>query len=46
MNNNKIYVKETSQTDADIHYLSDEELEQISDQLLQQYYDVYEVLAS
>lgn len=46
MNRENIREEEKSQDCADIQYLFDEDLEQISDQIIRQYYDVYEVLAS
>ena len=46
MNRENIRDEEKSQAYADIQYLSDEDLEQISDWIIQQYHDVYEVLAS
>ena len=46
MNRENICEKEKSQDCADIQYLSDEDLEQISDQIIWKYHDVYEVLAS
>ena len=46
MNRENIRDEEKSQAYADIQYLSDEDLEQISNQIIRQYYDVYEVLAS
>ena len=46
MNRENIRDEEKSQAYADIQYLSDEDLEQISDRIIRQYQDVYEVLAS
>lgn len=46
MNRENICEEEKSQDCADIQYLSDEDLEQISDWIIRQYYEVYEVLAS
>ena len=46
MDREKLREEEKSQDCADIQYLSDEDLEQISDWIIQQYHDVYEVLAS
>ena len=41
MNRENICEEEKSQACADIQYLSDEVLEQISDQIIRQYHDVY-----
>ena len=41
-----ICTEEDSTNKNDIQYLPDEEIEQISEQLIEQYHDVYEVLAS
>ena len=46
MKRENICEEEKTQDYADIQYLFDEDLEQISDQIIQQYRDVYEVLAS
>ena len=46
MDKENIREEEKSQACADIQYLSNEDLEQISDQIIRQYHDVYEVLAS
>lgn len=46
MNRENIREEEKSQDCTDIQYLSDEDLEQISDWIIRQYYEVYEVLAS
>ena len=46
MDREELREEEKSQDCADILYLSDEDLEQISNQIIRQYYDVYEVLAS
>ena len=46
MNRENICEEEKTQDYADIQYLSDEDLEQISDRIIWQYYEVYEVLAS
>ena len=46
MDREELREEEKSQDRADILYLSDEDLEQISNQIIRQYYDVYEVLAS
>ena len=46
MNREDIREKKNSQDCADIQYLSDEDLEQISGQIIWKYHDVYEVLAS
>ena len=45
MNRENIRDEEKSHDCADIQYLSDEDLEQISDRIIRQYHDVYEVLA-
>lgn len=46
MYNENICTEEDSKNSDDIQYLSDEEIKQISEQLIEQYHDVYEVLAS
>lgn len=46
MNRENICEEEKSKDCADIQYLFDKDLEQISDWLIEQYHDVYEVLAS
>ena len=46
MNRENIHKEEKNQDCEDTQYLSDEDLEQISDQIIWQYQDVYEVLAS
>ena len=46
MNRENICEEEQTHDCASIQYLSDEDLEQISNQIIRQYYDVYEVLAS
>ena len=46
MDREELREEEKSQDCADIQYLSDEDLKQVSDQIIRQYYDVYEVLAS
>ena len=46
MHNENIYTEEDLKTNDDIQYLPDEEIQQISEQLIEQYHDVYEVLAS
>ena len=46
MDKENIREEEKSHDCADIQYLSDEDLEQVSDQIIWQYHDVYEVLAS
>ena len=46
MDKEELREEEKSQDCADIQYLSDEDLEQVSDQIIWQYHDVYEVLAS
>ena len=46
MDREELREEEKSQDCADILYLSDEDLEQISNQIIRQYHDVYEVLAS
>lgn len=46
MHNKNICTEEDSKNSDDIQYLPDEEIEQISDQLIEQYHDVYEVLTS
>lgn len=46
MHNENICFEEDSQKSDDIQYLPDEEIVQISDLLIKQFYDVYEVLAS
>lgn len=46
MNRENIREEEKSQDCEDIQYLSEEDLEQISDRIIRQYYEVYEVLAS
>ena len=45
MNRENIREEEKSQDRTEIQYLSDEDLEQISDKIIRQYHDVYEVLA-
>ena len=45
MNNENICTEEDSINKNDIQYLPDKEIEQISEQLIEQYHDVYEVLA-
>ena len=39
-------IEEDSPKSDDIQYLPDEEIEQLSDLFIEQYHDVYEVLAS
>ena len=46
MYNENICTEEDSKNSDDIQYLPDKEIEQISDRLIEQYHDVYEVLAS
>lgn len=46
MNRENIREEEKLQDYADIEYLSDEDLEQISDRIIRQYHEVYEVLAT
>lgn len=46
MYNENICTEEDSKNSDDIQYLSDEEINQISERLIEQYHDVYEVLAS
>lgn len=46
MHNENICTEEDSTNKNDIQYLPDEEIVQISDRLIEQYHDVYEVLAS
>lgn len=46
MYDENIYIEEDSNNNDDIQYLPDKEIEQISEQLIEQYHDVYEVLAS
>ena len=46
MHNENICTEEDSTNKNDIQYLPDEEIKQISEQLIEQYHDVYEVLAS
>lgn len=46
MYDENIYIEEDSNNNDDIQYLPDKEIEQISDLLIEQYHDVYEVLAS
>ncbi len=46
MYDENIYIEEDSNNNDDIQYLPDKEIEQISDRLIEQYHDVYEVLAS
>ena len=46
MHNKNICTEEDSNNNDDIQYLPDKEIEQISDLLIEQYHDVYEVLAS
>jgi len=46
MHDENIYIEKDSNNNDDIKYLPDKEIEQISDLLIEQYHDVYEVLAS
>ena len=46
MEKENIREEEKSQDCADIQYLSNKDLKQISDRIIRQYQDVYEVLAS
>lgn len=46
MHDENIYIEKDSNNNDDIKYLPDKEIEQISDRLIEQYHDVYEVLAS
>ena len=46
MYNENICTEEDSTNKNDIQYLPDEEIVQISDRLIEQYHNVYEVLAS
>ena len=46
MDRKELREEEKSQDCADILYLSNEDLKQVSDQIIWQYHDVYEVLAS
>lgn len=46
MYNENICIEEDSKNSDDIQYLPDEEIDQISNRLIEQYHDVYKVLAS
>ena len=46
MHNENTCTEEDLKTNDDIQYLPDEEIVQTSDRLIEQYHEVYEVLAS
>ena len=46
MDREELREEDKAQDCEDIQYLSDEDLKQVSDQIIWQYHDVYEVLAS